>query len=656
VRKPSGWSVVALGLVGLATAPEVRGWTPEYNLTPAFSGPTGQPMIGIDATGRVHCAYLGLPAGQSQHIQYRYLDGAIWSGTTDVPSPNHKEYFVDFAPEPGGQLHMVGAWRYDGANAISIYYWYYDGSTWAGPLLIAGGSGTDSNNCTDPRIRRDRNGDLHVVWSQGGMVGGAGDIMYRKRQGGVWQTARNLSSNSTAIAYGSVAPDLAVDRNGTAVHVVWHDDSDGDGFRVWYTKNTGLGDPAAWLPSAAWTLISYNWSGGEDYGKNPRVFLDNGDNPSVFWTDKFGGSTNVMGYRRWTGSAWTAPANLGARWIQGGAFDRNNLLHFVYTQVVNNGPTELFYQTYDYSIFSAAQLVSAGASTSKVDFAELALDGYNNPHVIWEERKTTDGIAHVYYADQVTSSPLMGTLAGVVRDQAGAPVAGAVVSVTGTGGGITGSDGRYAFAAAPGTRDATASKDYYTSQTVAGVVITTGQTTTVNFMLATVPPEPVSGFTAAPGNRSVRLSWNCPGSGNFSAAMIRFSTAGIPAGPADGTLLADVAGTPGAAALFDHTGLVNGIPGYYAAFAHDSDNHFSAGQVASATPYGPGDLDHDGDVDQCDFGLLQNCLTGAYIEQTGPTCADARLDADSDVDQDDVAVFQGCISGPGVAADAACAN
>jgi hypothetical protein len=69
-----------------------------------------------------------------------------------------------------------------------------------------------------------------------------------------------------------------------------------------------------------------------------------------------------------------------------------------------------------------------------------------------------------------------------------------------------------------------------------------------------------------------------------------------------------------------------------------------------------GDFDRDGDVDQSDFGHLQECLLGTAVEQTRPECADARLDADNDVDANDVVLFQRCLKGPNVPADPNCAN
>ena len=66
------------------------------------------------------------------------------------------------------------------------------------------------------------------------------------------------------------------------------------------------------------------------------------------------------------------------------------------------------------------------------------------------------------------------------------------------------------------------------------------------------------------------------------------------------------------------------------------------------------DFDHDGDVDQTDYGHLQACISGTGSTQANPACADALFDNDSDVDRDDLTVFLGCLSGHGVPADPDC--
>jgi pectate lyase len=65
----------------------------------------------------------------------------------------------------------------------------------------------------------------------------------------------------------------------------------------------------------------------------------------------------------------------------------------------------------------------------------------------------------------------------------------------------------------------------------------------------------------------------------------------------------------------------------------------------------PCDFDHDGDVDQDDFGPFQACL-GAPISMSA--CAATRLDGDDDTDAADLAIFQGCMSGAGHPAAARC--
>lgn len=70
--------------------------------------------------------------------------------------------------------------------------------------------------------------------------------------------------------------------------------------------------------------------------------------------------------------------------------------------------------------------------------------------------------------------------------------------------------------------------------------------------------------------------------------------------------------------------------------------------------YPPGDLDHDLDVDQEDFGLFQACLSGPGVAQNDPACAEARLDLDGDVDASDMFIFQRCLTAPNIPASFDC--
>lgn len=67
----------------------------------------------------------------------------------------------------------------------------------------------------------------------------------------------------------------------------------------------------------------------------------------------------------------------------------------------------------------------------------------------------------------------------------------------------------------------------------------------------------------------------------------------------------------------------------------------------------PGDFDNDEDVDQADFGFLQNCLDSGMV-MPSPSCVKADLNGDIWVDSRDVTVFTRCMRGPNVPGDTTC--
>lgn len=53
-----------------------------------------------------------------------------------------------------------------------------------------------------------------------------------------------------------------------------------------------------------------------------------------------------------------------------------------------------------------------------------------------------------------------------------------------------------------------------------------------------------------------------------------------------------------------------------------------------------GDFNEDGDVDDEDLEHMEACLSGPAVPQTQQSCLDAKLDEDADVDQDDFGILQ----------------
>ncbi|MDH7601674.1 MAG: hypothetical protein QHI38_05950 [Armatimonadota bacterium] len=101
----------------------------------------------------------------------------------------------------------------------------------------------------------------------------------------------------------------------------------------------------------------------------------------------------------------------------------------------------------------------------------------------------------------------------------------------------------------------------------------------------TIPPQPVTGFAAAEGDGSVKLTWTNPTDPDFKATTVRMKVGSCPANPTDGTLIGDYPGEPGSAGSCVVSGLTNGVVYYFAAFAHDSVPNYSPKACVSAKPH-----------------------------------------------------------------------
>lgn len=84
-------------------------------------------------------------------------------------------------------------------------------------------------------------------------------------------------------------------------------------------------------------------------------------------------------------------------------------------------------------------------------------------------------------------------------------------------------------------------------------------------------------------------------------------------------------------------------------------NGTTTGAVWTFTTAGvPGDMDHDRDVDQDDFGLFQVCFSSAADTSVPPSCREADLNLDTLVNQADGMLFLECLGGANVPGDPAC--
>lgn len=272
----------------------------------------------------------------------------------------------------------------------------------------------------------------------------------------------------------------------------------------------------------------------------------------------------------------------------------------------------------------------------------------------------TDSEAMTYFENllEPAAPPPSGQITGEVRNQFGQLIETAAVFVRDTDSNVTRETGTYTLTLPAGTYTVDTHKPNHIAASADNVTVTAGQTTTQDFVLTLLPPDPVTNFTVTPDNQQNRIDFTTSSSSHFKGVMIRFSTTDYPQTPTDGTLLIDYAIGPNQSRYVHHYNLTNATPYYYSAFAHnDGASLIYADPVfATGTPASPADMDRDGDVDMDDFGRFQACQTGIAVPQEDPDCLHARLDADEDVDENDHDVFMGCVTGANLPADPYCAD
>ncbi|HOQ84889.1 MAG TPA: carboxypeptidase-like regulatory domain-containing protein [Phycisphaerae bacterium] len=626
MRLTMRWLTITSWLLSTAAA---LGWEAPVNLSNQPSGHRAfGPKIAADPTGRLHLLWAGgVDPTPNWRVYYQEYNGATWSSPVALSGPNATR--PDVAVDGNGIVHLV----YEEAAERNIWYRKKAaGGSWTSPLNLRSGGRSIA-----PSISVNATGDRVVVaWHEDGQVGGEWDIFVNIYEAGAWSGVTNISSNASLSSY----PKTAIDSAGN-IHVGW---SDG---HVLYRKRDVNGN---------WSAISKIHNNTTRCNMNHLHASADGMVHAVYSVDD--GTGWEIWYRHTDGFNWSTAVNVSNH--PGTSDDIDARIH-------SNALGELFTVWHDYSniFFSrAASRTSAWSARETIaankylaTAPDVIIDSMMNARVVWQSRPAQADNWNIYHSMKSVGTPgPTGTLAGEVRDQAGVPLAGATVS-TGNAAGTTDASGRFSFLVPVGTYTVTATKPYYTSQTLAGVTINQNQTTTRNFQLDAIGPGPVTDLTIVQDNQRNVLSWINPTAAQFVGTRIVARSDGVyPTGPQDGTLVGDVPGAPGGPGTITHTGLVNGTTYLYAAFAYSetTTRAYAPGELIAGTPAGPGDLDRDGDVDQSDWGWFQLCLTGPFIPQTDADCERAKMDADDDVDSDDVTLFLDCVSGPDREADPDC--
>ncbi|MBE7437256.1 MAG: DUF1554 domain-containing protein [Spirochaetales bacterium] len=99
------------------------------------------------------------------------------------------------------------------------------------------------------------------------------------------------------------------------------------------------------------------------------------------------------------------------------------------------------------------------------------------------------------------------------------------------------------------------------------------------YVIDTTAPGAVTGLSATPSDSQVNLSWSNPGDADFAGVRVLRKTGSAPTNENDGTVV-----YTGTGASHLDSGLTNFTLYYYAVFAYDQVNNFSAAAQTTATP------------------------------------------------------------------------
>ncbi|MCX8053186.1 MAG: carboxypeptidase regulatory-like domain-containing protein, partial [Armatimonadetes bacterium] len=557
------WLGLLLSVGALCLAQPLWCWTPAAPVA-MTSQDSLDPRMASDANGKAHVVWRERVGGTTFQIWYTNNVGGSFSSPVQISQGGSINCYWPVVAVNGSDAHVAWVSDQSGSN-FEIWYRRFSGA-W-GPIYNA--SNTAIKSLRPSIAARGTVGPV-VAWDEALYAEDNYDVFFSEWTGSGFGSALNISNTVGGPVYGSVNSNVAISSNGD-VTVVWAERITGD-YRINARRRVG----GVWQ---ARQEISTKATGPS----TPGIAVGPGNQVHVVYN-----AEDQNWYQKWNGSTWTAPVALpgGVSYLIRPkiAVDDQGFCHVV-ADNSQYGVGEIWYTTNSSGSWSPWVNISNTPNSNSL-FPDIGY-GAGVLTVIWEENSNGAGGTGVfntwYTKHNLPPAGPSGTIAGRVLDQFGNGIPDATVTA-GSYEARSGTGGNYSINLPVGTYTVSASKLYYTGQTVPNVQVLENQTTALDITITAFPPGPVTLFRATPSDGINRLAWTNPTSANFTGTVVQYKETGYPTSPTDGVRLCDRAASPGSTDGFEHTGLVNGRTYYYAAFAHDADGHYSAAAYASAKP------------------------------------------------------------------------
>ena len=301
-----------------ATYTTALGWSNVTVISDGYDGSywnddnSYHPTIAIDSTHKVHVVWYDYTDGvwgTDGEIMYAtYTTATGWSNATVISDGYNGVYWNDgnsyyptIAIDSSNSVHVAwhdstsGDWGTDN----EIWYVKYTTATgWSNATLISDGQNNiywNDGLSNNPAIAVDSNDKVHIVWydDTNGIWGTDTEIMYAYTSVLGWTLPRIISDGYNGSYWNdgnSYYPTIAIDSS-NAVHVAWHDYTDG----VWGTDNEIM--YANFTNINGWSNISVlsdGYSGvywNDGISRDPAIAIST-NQVHIVWED----STDVNSY------------------------------------------------------------------------------------------------------------------------------------------------------------------------------------------------------------------------------------------------------------------------------------------------------------------------------------------------------------------------
>lgn len=249
-------------------------WTQTSQIT-YTAGDSRSPSLAVDTGNGLHVVRQDDTPGNDEIFYIHSTDsGATWIGTTRLTWNAGESCNPSIAVDPGGGIHVV--WQDDSPGNEEIFYKHSTdgGATWSGITRLS----WNPRESRNPHITADSSSRIHVVWDN--VLLTKCEILYKSSTDGgeTWSVLTRLTWNG-----GSSFPSITADQS-NGIHVVWINLFKSN-WEIFYKHSTNSG--ISWSRTTRLT-----WNPGDSF--YPAIAADPGGGIHVVWHDDTPGNGEIF--------------------------------------------------------------------------------------------------------------------------------------------------------------------------------------------------------------------------------------------------------------------------------------------------------------------------------------------------------------------------